>query len=94
MANMDLSKGAVSLALLQAAGQGLQAECTAIAPIAIGEVKVTGAHDLPCKKVFHVRCPPWDSGAGQTELVRQYLHLEMTLDILMLEREPYACLIH
>lgn len=71
---MDLKLGAVSKALLEAAGQGLQnavhSEATATM-LTYGEVIITDGFRLKCQKVFHVVCPYWDDGDGQAEEVRK-----------------------
>ena len=51
--DLNLSSGAVSIALLKAGGQQLQAECTNKAPINTGDVAVTSPGALPCRYVFH-----------------------------------------
>ena len=52
---LNLNSGAVSKALLNAAGQSLQDECTKKAPVktSTGSVAITGPGKLPCKYVFH-----------------------------------------
>ncbi|XP_072025000.1 protein mono-ADP-ribosyltransferase PARP14-like [Amphiura filiformis] len=64
-ADMVLSRGNVSIALLQAAGANLQTECDAQVTQADGTRKdvapgafiETGPGNLACKKVFHINCP-------------------------------------
>ena len=51
--DLNLSQGAVSLALLKAGGKGLQQECDQKAPIKVGDVASTGPGKLPCRSVFH-----------------------------------------
>jgi len=51
---MDLSNGMVSKILLQKCGAELQQECSALAPLAPGEVAVTDAYKLQCKYIFHI----------------------------------------
>lgn len=71
--NMNLNQGAVSKAILEAAGSKLQSavrsEATATT-LRYGDVVVTDGFDLMCRKVFHCVCPFWDNGAGQAEEVR------------------------
>ncbi|KAL1266720.1 hypothetical protein QQF64_002395 [Cirrhinus molitorella] len=58
----DLSKGAVSKALLQTAGHQLQSEITRAARsnnVNYGEMVITDGYKLKCQKVFHVVCPFW-----------------------------------
>ena len=49
----------MSLALLKAAGQSLQQECSNVGPINVGEVAVTGGGNLPCHHVFHTVLPSY-----------------------------------
>ncbi|XP_034055195.1 protein mono-ADP-ribosyltransferase PARP14-like isoform X3 [Gymnodraco acuticeps] len=71
-ANMDLIQGAVSKAILQAAGPGLQrAVLTEGGATALpeGDVVITDGFNLNCRKVFHTVCPYWNNGAGHEELI-------------------------
>lgn len=72
---MNLKQGAVSGAILQAAGPSLQGAVLSAAGVTMlrsGNVIVTDGFDLKCRKVFHVVCPLWDSGAGQAEDVSDF----------------------
>ncbi|XP_063060299.1 protein mono-ADP-ribosyltransferase PARP14-like [Engraulis encrasicolus] len=72
--NMNLSQGAVSKALLQAAGPKLQSAANdqvrggRVMP---GEMVVTDGFELRCGKVFHTVCPRWDHTGGTSEKVLQ-----------------------
>lgn len=69
---MNLSQGAVSAALLAAAGPQLQAAVRSEARTRVlkdGEVVATAGFGLTCLKVFHVVCPSWDNGGGRSEKV-------------------------
>ena len=69
-AKMDLTGGAVSQALSKAAGPDLQAECTKKAPIAPGEIAVTGPGNIRrCRSIIHINCPGYDKSCGQAEEV-------------------------
>ncbi|XP_065146257.2 protein mono-ADP-ribosyltransferase PARP14-like [Paramisgurnus dabryanus] len=60
--DLDLRKGAISNALLQAAGHQLQKEVTTAVPASrlnYGEMVITDGYNLICAKVFHVVCPYW-----------------------------------
>lgn len=46
-------------ALLTAGGKSLQQECNDIAPIAVGDVAVTGPGKLPCQYVLHTVLPSY-----------------------------------
>ncbi|XP_028268993.1 protein mono-ADP-ribosyltransferase PARP14-like isoform X3 [Parambassis ranga] len=68
--NMNLDQGAVSKALLEAAGPSLQLAVRSAAGVASlqqGEVVITDGCKLACHKVFHAVCPFWDNGRGQAE---------------------------
>ncbi|XP_063346007.1 protein mono-ADP-ribosyltransferase PARP14-like isoform X2 [Pelmatolapia mariae] len=68
--DMNLSLGAVSNAILSAAGESLQDAIYSEARRNTqrhGEVVVTDGYNLTCQKVFHAVCPSWDKGGGQAE---------------------------
>uniref|UniRef100_A0AAZ3S5F4 Poly [ADP-ribose] polymerase n=1 Tax=Oncorhynchus tshawytscha TaxID=74940 RepID=A0AAZ3S5F4_ONCTS len=70
--DLDLSKGAVSNAILKAAGPGLQSAATGEARairLAYGDVVVTDGYNLRCQRVIHTVCPHWDQGAGSAEKI-------------------------
>ncbi|RXN29685.1 poly [ADP-ribose] polymerase 14-like protein [Labeo rohita] len=71
--DLDLSKGAVSKALLQTAGHQLQSEITRAARsknVNYGEMVITDGCKLKCQKVFHVVCPFWQQGSGHKALIQ------------------------
>lgn len=71
--NMNLSQGAVSNAILAAAGPGLQASVryeAGVATLRYGDVIVTDGFNLKCRRIFHAVCPYWDKGRGKAEEVR------------------------
>ncbi|XP_041643514.1 protein mono-ADP-ribosyltransferase PARP14-like [Cheilinus undulatus] len=68
--DMDLSHGAVSKAILLAAGPGLQKAVRSeagVTTLQYGDVITTNSFSLMCRKVFHVVCPGWDNGDGDAE---------------------------
>ncbi|XP_062272829.1 protein mono-ADP-ribosyltransferase PARP14-like isoform X1 [Scomber scombrus] len=68
--HMNLNQGAVSKAILEAAGSRLQSAVRSEAgatTLRYGDVVVTDGFDLMCRKVFHAVCPFWDNGTGQAE---------------------------
>ncbi|XP_007543095.1 poly [ADP-ribose] polymerase 14-like isoform X1 [Poecilia formosa] len=68
--NMNLSQGAVSKAILGAAGENLQLAVlteAGVSALQFGDVVVTDAFNLMCQKVLHAVCPNWDSGGGEAE---------------------------
>ena len=74
---MDLTGGAVAQALSEAAGPVLQAECTKKAPIAAGEIAVTGPGNIRrCRCIIHINCPGYDKSGGQAEEVSEPMFLK------------------
>ncbi|XP_073770749.1 protein mono-ADP-ribosyltransferase PARP14 [Danio rerio] len=70
--DVDLSKGAVSKALLQSAGHQLQSEISRAAPssgLSYGDLVITAGYKLKCSKVFHVVCPFWHGGQNSPDNV-------------------------
>lgn len=68
---MSLDQGAISKAILRAAGDNLQTAIlneARVDQLAPGSLVVTDAFKLTCQKVFHTVCPPWSS-SGQAEKV-------------------------
>lgn len=67
--NLDLSQGAVALALLKAGGKSLQRECSRAAPINVGDVAVTGPGNLPCQHILHTVLPSYQKQSSEAEKV-------------------------
>lgn len=69
---MNLKQGAISNAILQAAGRSLQtaihgaAGVTSLLP---GAIVITDGFNLKCQKVFHTMCPPWTKASNQADKV-------------------------
>lgn len=73
---MNLNQGAVSKALLQAAGPKLQSAVSSEAKVSMlqpCDVIITKGFQLSCQKVFHTVCPAWDHGNGQAAEVRDFI---------------------
>ena len=61
----------VDLAVHTVAGEELDAECARIAPLGLGQAKITGGYKLPCKYVIHTSGPVWRGGIlGESALLR------------------------
>lgn len=68
--DLVLNKGAVSNAILKAAGPKLQQLVTAQKAAGTeGEVIITDGCNLKSKKVFHAVATKWDNGQGPAEQV-------------------------
>uniref|UniRef100_UPI003AAA2BFC protein mono-ADP-ribosyltransferase PARP14-like n=1 Tax=Centroberyx gerrardi TaxID=166262 RepID=UPI003AAA2BFC len=68
--NLNLNQGAISKAILEAAGPGLQSAVkleAGAATLPYGDVIITNSFNLKCQKIFHAVCPSWDNGAGRAE---------------------------
>lgn len=61
----------VDLAIHTAAGAELDEACRKIAPLGLGEVKITYGYNLPCRYVIHTSGPIWEGGLrGEKVLLR------------------------
>lgn len=66
----------VDLAVHIAAGAGLDDECRRLAPLGLGEAKLTGAYNLPCKFVIHTSGPIWNGGLLGESIVLRSCYVE------------------
>ncbi|KAI4900851.1 hypothetical protein NFI96_003772 [Prochilodus magdalenae] len=77
--DVDLSKGAVSKALLQAAGPQLQSEAAShlsaigSSNLSYGDLVVTKGYNLNCQKVYHTVCPFWKGGDNSEDEVLKHI---------------------
>lgn len=63
--------GGIDLAVHTIAGERLDAECQKLAPLGLGEAKISGAYNLPCKYIIHTSGPIWQGGLlGESVLLR------------------------
>ncbi|KAG9263154.1 poly ADP-ribose polymerase 14-like [Astyanax mexicanus] len=76
--DVNLSTGAVTKALLDAAGPQLQSEANSyltsfgLSKLNYGDIVDTAGYNLNCRKVYHAVCPFWKGGSGsETETLKQ-----------------------
>lgn len=69
--DLNLTQGAVSSAILKAAGPRLQRAVHSESRDLFSRVVVTDGFNLNCQKVFHAICPAWDSRGGNAMKVRR-----------------------
>lgn len=71
--------GGVAGAIHRGAGPGLEKECRTLAPISPGQAVITGAHNLPNRRVIHCLGPVYGMDEPADELLsgcyRAALHL-------------------
>ena len=61
----------VDYAVHTAAGPELDAECEKLAPLGLGQAKISGAYNLLCKYVIHTSGPIWQGGlVGEENTLR------------------------
>ena len=61
----------VDLAVHTLAGKKMDAECARLSPLGLGQAKITGAYNLPCKYVIHTSGPVWRGGTfGEADILR------------------------
>ncbi|XP_060557034.1 uncharacterized protein LOC132717560 isoform X1 [Ruditapes philippinarum] len=91
-ANLDLSKGNVSAALLKTAGRGLQKECHRkyVKGLRHGEIAVTGGYDTGCRKIYHMALLPY-STKDSIEVVCFVLYFAFYLLSIYSERQTKNC---
>ena len=66
----------VDLAIHTVAGTELDAECRGLAPLGLGEAKLTGAYGLPCKYVIHTSGPVWRGGLVGESIILRSCYIE------------------
>lgn len=66
----------VDLAVHTAAGAELDEECSRLAPLGVGEAKLSGGYGLPAKYVIHTSGPVWHGGLVGERLLLRSCYLE------------------
>lgn len=66
----------VDLAVHTLAGKGLDEECRKIAPLNLGQAKITGGYNLSCKYVIHTSGPQWRGGLTGESIILRSCYME------------------
>ena len=66
----------VDLAIHTIAGAELDAECAGLAPLGLGQAKLSGAYGLPCKYVIHTSGPVWRGGLVGESIILRSCYIE------------------
>ncbi len=66
----------VDLAVHTVAGPELDAECARLAPLGLGQAKVSKAYRLPCKYVIHTSGPVWRGGLRGESIILRSCYVE------------------
>jgi len=66
----------VDLAVHTVAGVELDAECAKLAPLGLGQAKISGAYNLPCKYVIHTSGPIWNGGLKGESILLKSCYVE------------------
>ena len=66
----------VDLAIHTAAGAELDAECRELAPLGLGQAKLSGGYGLPCKYVIHTSGPVWRGGLVGESIILRSCYIE------------------
>lgn len=66
----------VDLAVHTLAGKGLDEECARIAPLGLGQAKITKGYNLPSKYVIHTSGPVWRGGLSGESIILRSCYVE------------------
>ena len=66
----------VDLAVHTVAGEGLDAECRCLAPLGLGQAKISGGYNLPAKYVIHTSGPIWRGGLYGEDIILRSCYIE------------------
>lgn len=66
----------VDLAIHTIAGAELDAECAKLAPLGLGQAKLSGAYGLHCKYVIHTSGPVWRGGLVGESIILRSCYIE------------------
>ena len=66
----------VDLAVHTIGGAELDAECAKLAPLGLGQAKISGGYGLPCKYVIHTSGPVWQGGLVGESIILRSCYIE------------------
>ena len=66
----------VDFAIHAIAGKEMDIECARIAPLGLGQVKITSGYGLPCKYVIHTSGPVWQGGLLGESIILRSCYIE------------------
>ncbi len=66
----------IDFAVHKKAGKGLDDECRSIAPLGLGEAKLTKGYNLPARYVIHTSGPVWQGGLCGESIILKSCYLE------------------
>ena len=66
----------VDLAVHTLAGSELDEECRQLAPLGLGQAKITGGYNLPCKYIIHTSGPRWMGGMLKEDVILRSCYIE------------------
>ena len=66
----------VDFAIHAIAGKEMDIECARIAPLGLGQVKITNGYGLPCKYVIHTSGPVWQGGLLGESIILRSCYIE------------------
>lgn len=66
----------VDLAVHTIGGKALEEECRSLAPLGLGEAKLSGGHGLPCEYVIHTHGPVWQGGRRGERIILRSCYTE------------------
>lgn len=66
----------VDLAIHTIVGAELDSECAKLAPLGLGQAKLSGAYGLPCKYVIHTSGPVWRGGLVGESIILRSCYIE------------------
>jgi O-acetyl-ADP-ribose deacetylase (regulator of RNase III) len=66
----------VDLAIHTLAGKELDEECAKVAPLGLGQAKITKGYNLPCEYIIHTSGPRWRGGLVGESIILRSCYIE------------------